>query len=71
MSFQRIGFDPAGPGEGRAQPLELPDQRQIDRVTRQAIAGQGESRHAFALQDLEPVLSDKKPTASRRGSFSP
>ena len=39
---------------------EFADEDEIDRVSRKSVAGDGEARHAFALQDLEAHAHDAR-----------
>jgi hypothetical protein len=58
--IERLRFRPPRRQERGAEFGEIADQHEIDRVARQAVAGDGEARHALALQDLQAHAHDAR-----------
>ena len=52
--------DQPADGKGVAQLLARSDQHEIDRIAGQSVAGNGEARQAFALQDLQAEANDAR-----------
>jgi hypothetical protein len=50
---QPIGLRPTGGREGGAELPEGANQRQVDRISRQPVAGEGVARHVLVLENLE------------------
>ena len=67
---QPVGDRPAGGRKGALQLLHRSDQHDIDGVAWQPVAGDGEPRHALALEDLKAHPDRARQDEIRRNSIS-